>query len=286
MLVRKPSIRDQKYHMPPYSKNTVNSKISIISFGIYIFIGLSLILPGTIASLQYEYQSQQLFVILLIFFVINGCVGASVLLVRRFVSETENKYPISYISNAHIIINSLLLGFWLFCQSYSGACTVDDMKYLKEWGCNPGYSSHLLPFESLIFAMMTPLLYAFIFPNASWKVSMLSWIIILAWISVCIGVFSAYNTIKAFVVYIGFSLMILIFMYERHRQSVSLFLEKEKCEFEILRVVEQSQKDAKEIQNTLSNMVHDLKTVRTNIIVPQSFKVCYNFYYIFSLPSR
>lgn len=241
------------------SLKSVNSKMPMISFGCYVFIGLLLILAGTITSFhKNDYQNQFSFGILSTLFFINGCVGLSLLSANHFINEAVKKNILAI----HIVTNSLLVGFWLFCRGSNGACAVDS-KYLQIFVCNSEYNSNSLPLETLIFAMMTPFLYIFVFSNVSWKISLLSWMIIVAWIAMCIGVFSAYNVIAALLIYIAFSLMILYFIYERQRQSLLLKLESEQ---ELKRVLEQSEKDAKEIQNTMGNVAHDLKTVNIPII--------------------
>lgn len=249
-----------------------NINMSFFHFCIYGAMGILFVLSGAVASFQSELHSQSLFGFLLISFIINECVGLIVLLAYQLVTETKIRYQLDFISNGHVIVNSLLMGFWLFCRSYNGACSFQDNTYLVEWSCNPGYSSHSLPLETLIFAMMTPLVYAYIFSNVSWTICLVSWLIIVSWIFVCIYVFSAFNATKAVIVYIGFSLVILKSIYENNSKSANLLLEKEKCELEVERVSQQSAKDAKELQNMLNNMAHDLKTV---------FLIIYIYMYIY-----
>jgi hypothetical protein len=116
-----------------------------------------------------------------------------------------------------------------------------------------------LPTESLMYIMLTPILYLQLFQNISWIVLLTSWIIIILCIAVCMGVFNAYNTIYTFVLYVPISFFLL---YKTHTDRYNSLLEKASYEAKILDIQTQSEQNSREIKNMLSNVTHDMKTVR------------------------
>ena len=238
-------------------------KATYIAFGGYGLLGLVLILLGTITSFQIGGQSQWLFLTLLVLFFINFCLG--LVLIVKAVNNTAKGHELipTSLASFHVLLNSVLIGFWLFCRSYNGDCTISSFNHMADaLDCNPEYNSNALPFDTLIFAMMTPLLYTYIFTKVSRIVLLVSWMIIIAWIAICIGLFNAYNATISLIIYAAFSAMILFFKYENQKTIAALILQNENNEIELKRSITKSKKDAKEIQSRLGNVAHDLKTVR------------------------
>ena len=174
----------------------------------------------------------------------------------------EKETVLTSLISFHVLLNTLLVGFWLFCRSYNGDCSVGGFSYITiALDCNPEYNSNALPFDTLIFAMMTPLVYAYIFTKVSTTVSQLSWMITIAWIATCVGLFNGYNTVISLVIYLVFSAIIHFFQYENQNKIAGLIIKNEDTEMEMRRIIDQSAKDANEMQTRLGNVAHDLKTV-------------------------
>ena len=257
------------------NENCLHSKgkykaATYIAFGGYGLLGLLLILFGTISSFQIGGQSQWLFLILLVLYALNFCLGFNLVITERNSVSRGKELIRTSLTSFHVLLNSVLIGFWLFCRSYNGDCSISSFSYIAAGlDCNPEYHSNALPFDTLVFAMMTPLVYAYIFTGVSRIVSQMSWMIIIAWIAICIGLFNAYNTINSLIIYAAFSAMILFFKYKHEDKIAGLLmiienseLVIEYSEMEIKRIIDKSAKDVKEIQTRLSNVAHDLKTVR------------------------
>ena len=239
-------------------ENCLNSKTLIVAFGGYGLLGLLYILLGTITSFQIGDQSQWLFLILLLLFSINFCLGLRLVVTVNNDTARERELIPTSLTSFHVLLNSALIGFWLFCRSYNGDCSIGGFNYIfTALDCNPEYNSNALPFDTLIFAMMTPFVYAYIFTKVSRTVSQMSWIITIAWMATCVGLFNAYNTTDSLIIYVVFSAMILLLKDEYQNKII-------KTEMEMKRTIDKLEKDAKEIQTRLGNVAHDLKTVCRN----------------------
>ena len=163
-----------------------------------------------------------------------------------------------HIQSFHFLSTSFMVGFWLFYRSDAGPCSVPASNSMQVLSCNPLSGTNSLPTDTLLYVMLTPIVYLITCPNVSWEDLLKSWVTVLMWISLCIAAFNTYNTIFAFLLYVPISALIM-FKLKYERYSFRLKMVSYESKIEELEV--QSQQHDKEIKNMLSNVAHDMKTV-------------------------
>ena len=162
--------------------------------------------------------------------------------------------PLNHVQSCSVLslTTCLINGLWLVSRSYAGPCS------MNHWSCNPSASFNDLPFDALLYLMLTPIIYLELFPHILLKVILVSWSFAVVWISVCIYTFNAYNTVIVTLFYIPTS---LLFIYKKQNELYISLLEKEKYQTRIEQIEAQSVNNIKEMKNMLSNVTHDMKTV-------------------------
>ena len=163
---------------------------------------------------------------------------------------TNSSSPSNYVQSCIVLLTCLINCVWLFSRSYAGPCST------KSWSCTPSTSSNYLPFDTLWYLMLTPIMYLGLFPYISLKAILVSWSIAVVWISVFIYVYNAHNTLIVLLFYIPTS---LLFTYNKQNELYLSLLEKKTCQAKI---------DEMEIQlvnnnNEMKSMTHDMKMVST-----------------------
>ena len=159
-------------------------------------------------------------------------------------SSTPNYYVQSCIVLSTCLINCL----WLLSRSNTGPCSMNS------WSCTPSASFNCLPFDTLCYLMLTQIMYLELFPYMSLKSILVSWAIAIVWISVCIYVYNAHNTLIVFLFYIPTS---LLFIYKKQNErSLSLF---EQGTYQAR--IEEMEIQSVNNNNEIKNMTHDMKKV-------------------------
>ena len=152
----------------------------------------------------------------------------------------------NYVQSWIVLSTGLITCLWLFSRSHADPST-------KSWSYSPSESASL-PSNTLWYLMLTPIVYLELFPQISLKTILVSWSIAVAWISVCIYVYNAYNTLILFMFYIPTS---LLFIYKKQSERHLSLLEKETYQARIEEMEIQSVNNNKEMKN----VTHDMKTV-------------------------
>ena len=183
----------------------------------------------------------------------NSCLGFWTLL-----KPTEDPMR-KFLCSCHVILSSILVGFWLYCRTFVGDCSNYGHNILTVFTCNPQHMSYTLPVDTTLILMMIPFAYSIIFKNSlPWHVLIASWSINIICVISCICIFNAYNSIYSLIIYIPLSFAML-------RQNTNQYNELSKNlqdnKNEILKVKLESEANTKEVQHMMSNVTHDLKTV-------------------------
>ena len=240
-----------------------SSLVPLILFVIISTLTLTCIVVGIIVTFQEEGSNitSRLFLSLLILFIINICFGLS-----TFIDKKNNLIVIFRkccpMESLHMILTSILCGFWLFCRSFAGECaTSHDSSFVlyTYWSCNPQFDTDTLPVDTMIVLMLTPFVYLAIYgEKVSWQVLLLTWFITISWLFICILVFQAKNSIFSLVFY---TLLSFFSMFQTKLQLAKLRTEIIGKDEEIMRIKTEAEATTKEIQNMVSNVTHDLKSV-------------------------
>ena len=214
----------------------------------YSFVGIICIILG----LVYAHGSYTLaFVVLLVLCILNTVVSLILSLC------TMNSVFSRQFGSFHFLSMSFMIGFWLFYRSDAGMCSVTP-NAIQVLSCNPLSSAHSLPTDTLLYAMLTPIVYLITCPKVSCEDLVKSWVTVLLWISFCLIAFNAYNTLFSFLLYVPLSALI---MFKLKNDQYSLRLQSYCYESKIEELEAKSQCRDREIQNMLSNVAHDMKTV-------------------------
>ena len=216
-------------------------------------ISLCYVIFGTIGVLSDDNHNSNLFIVLLCLFIVNICLGIYIC-----VFEVKGNFLLLTQRSCHIILSSILAGYFLFCRSLVGDCSIDT-PFITNWSCNPQYVSNTLPVDTMLILMLVPLIYASIFENAiSWGVLLSSWIITISWLVICIILFKAYNSTFAVIFYAPLSLLLLYQNNLHHKKLCNIIDDKNN---EIIKVKLETESTKSIQDNMISNVTHDLKTV-------------------------
>ena len=96
--------------------------LDLCLFGTFFVLCLGCIIVGTIATFQSETNSVtglSLFISLLILFTFDTCIGLMILFCENVI--TMARFQLSSLEFLHVILSSILVGYWLFCTSRSFA---------------------------------------------------------------------------------------------------------------------------------------------------------------------
>ena len=233
-----------------------STKLPLILFITISTLTLACIIVATVAMICQSETSNIsdtfLFISLLILFILNIYIGFCTFL-------GGNGGITSSLEAVHTFSATILIGFWLFCRSYNGECTVSNDNFYAYWSCNPQFSADTLPVDSMLVLMLTPFVYSAIYGNKiTWQVLVSTWLISVSWILVCILAFQARNSIFSLVFY---SILSFFILFQAKFQSIKAHTDVIDRDNEIKRIKSEVEVSAKEMENMVSNVTHDLKSV-------------------------
>ena len=163
----------------------------------------------------------------------------------------------------HMILTSILCGFWLFCRSFAGECPTSSFEFYDFWSCNPQFDTDTLPADTMIVLMLIPFVYLAIYGDqVSGQVLLLAWFITISWLFICIVIFQARNSIFSVVFY---TLLSFFSLFQTKLQFLKLYTELNDKDEEAIRIKTEVEASTKEIQNMVSNVTHDLKSVSISV---------------------
>ena len=235
--------------------------IDLSLYGAFFVLCLGCIIVGTIVTFQSETSSVtelSLFISLLILFSFDTCIGLFILFCENVIMA---RFQVSGLESLHIILSSIIAGYWLFCRCFAGECAKVNSTELSyvDWSCNPQFQMNILPIDTMIVLMLTPFVFLAMYSKTiTCKVLFITWLIVISWLIVCIIVFQAYNSIFALVFYAPLSILSLLQMKLKYSEVQTSDLNKD---IEILKVADEVKATTKEMQNMVSNVTHDLKSV-------------------------
>ena len=120
-------------------------------------------------------------------------------------------------------------------------------------------SDGTLPVNSLLMLMVLPIICSALFRSIlTWRFFFMFWIILVLYLAIYIYISKPYKSIWTLILYVPTSLVILCHTEYQHQEISKLILSKN---LEIVKVKEEAESNAKEQQNMVSNVTHDLKTV-------------------------
>ena len=175
-------------------------------------------------------------------------------------------HSFSFPPTFHVISATVLIGFWLFFESYVRISTTInspwlDANHLCHSELIPPALNTTLPFDNAaIILIMVPIVFSTIFKNkVSLNILLTSWLITVLWLIICVIAFKAYNSIFAVILYAILSFAILYQNQLHHDKLCNIIVDKTN---EIMEVKKEAESMKSEQQNMVSNVAHDLKTVR------------------------
>ena len=208
---------------------------------------------------------------LLLIAIVMSFVAGFILLRYKFVSASM----MTYIEACHFLLTCLSNGYWMFCRSYN-----NDLNPMRFMSCNINNTTHNLSVETIFYVMLTPIVYSIVFKHTPWQVILPSWFICIISISLFLINFSAYKTIIFLIFYAPISFL-LIFKIENERYLSDLSaMENIKYETRVNKIIQDSEAHELEIKNMLSNVTHDMKTVRFIHLFIQLIYYQYIVFYI------
>jgi hypothetical protein len=175
----------------------------------------------------------------------------------RFVGTID---LVSTMESWWIVGTCLSYSLTVIAVGYNGYCpSLAESNYLKDLNC--GYSNeHQMPEDLMMVSLVMPIILYTIIKGAKRSFLLLSF---------GINFFSILFTIFAFDLtlslgsYIVFSPIVLLFMYEKQRQNIAVFLLTQNQETLIVENERlEAETRANELKHLIGNVAHDLKTVR------------------------
>lgn len=145
----------------------------------------------------------------------------------------------------------------MLIKSAAGKCS--GKSWVENWDCNAVAASHSIPLEYAVMAMLIPIVYSTTVRGAHFRSTMFLWCMTLGSLVVSLLLARATEAIFFVVVYVPFSLYILV---ESRRQNYCLFFTHHMLQ-ETLREREKAvdAANALEMRHMIANVAHDLKTV-------------------------
>ncbi len=126
-------------------------------------------------------------------------------------------------------------------------------------GCNPNQLTRGLPQDSVVVAMLIPIVYSLALKDVKWQVVVSAWVVTTACLIATVALIDASPCVIMLIIYIPVSAFIL---YDNQRQNMEVFLLTQKLSF-LLSENERmaAETHATEMRHMIGNVAHDLKTV-------------------------
>eukprot|EP01038_Epipyxis_sp_PR26KG_P012396 gene12396-16626_t len=167
---------------------------------------------------------------------------------------------------------TFLMAGWIICCCAAYGITL--IFRVQSGRCVESYNNHSLvpihssfsclsdnhgayPEDSMVIALMLPIILSVISNNVHWSVALTAWVISFVSVIVSILAASAYSTLWSFIIFVPLSILSLIAVVDQHQRCNRNVIEA----YELQLQIESNRINSeKEVRHLIGNLAHDLKT--------------------------
>jgi hypothetical protein len=177
----------------------------------------------------------------------------------KFVEVNANR-----LQNVFMVTTALFLGMRLYAKVLYGECGRNGAS--EELYCNSNASTHGLPEDSFIAALMFPITYSTLLRDTDVSAMVASWLITVAFM--LISILKSLES-RAPSMAVGFYILVSsITLYSNQKQNIRSFVVQQQLTAVIKQNEEMAEElRANELRHMVGNVAHDLKTVSIIILL-------------------